>query len=390
MKKYPDSMLVLWNFGFLVLLMMISAGKVFSQTVLPKPDHIVVVFLENHAYTQIIGSESAPFINSLANDPNSALFEKSFGTGHPSQPNYLCFFSGSDQGVTDNEIPAANPFTTPNLSRQLIDSGYSFVTYSEDLPFTGFNEAGYENYVRKHNPVTNWMGTGINQVPQTVNQAFTGFPLTDFDSLPVVSFVVPNQKHNMHDGSDPGRIVTGDTWISENLNNYIEYTKTHNSLFILTFDEDNYGDSNRIVTIFTGLMVKAGVYSDSVNHYSILRTIEDMYRLPYAGNAMNAEPISNCWKGSEGISDNNLNKRGLVIYPNPARNAFFIRADWLKPGDKAMLEIYNGSGGKVSEEMITGSTESIIRLKSPASGIYITKLTFNDQTFTGKIILQKQ
>lgn len=32
---------------------------------LPTPDHIVVVVFENHAYNQVIGSSSAPYINSL-------------------------------------------------------------------------------------------------------------------------------------------------------------------------------------------------------------------------------------------------------------------------------------------------------------------------------------
>ncbi|MFE2103666.1 acid phosphatase, partial [Streptomyces sp. NPDC059468] len=30
---------------------------------LPTPDHVVVVVMENHAYSQVIGSSSAPYIN---------------------------------------------------------------------------------------------------------------------------------------------------------------------------------------------------------------------------------------------------------------------------------------------------------------------------------------
>ena len=37
-----------------------------------------------------------------------------FAVTHPSQPNYLQFFSGSNQGVTSNSTPAG-PFSTPNL-----------------------------------------------------------------------------------------------------------------------------------------------------------------------------------------------------------------------------------------------------------------------------------
>ena len=59
----------------------------------PTPDHVVIVIEENHAYTQIIGSSSAPYINSLA--AGGALMTQSFGITHPSQPNYLDLYSGS-------------------------------------------------------------------------------------------------------------------------------------------------------------------------------------------------------------------------------------------------------------------------------------------------------
>ena len=56
------------------------------------PDHVVIVIEENHAFASIIGSSSAPYINSLAQQ--GALFTQSFAVEHPSQPNYLDIFSG--------------------------------------------------------------------------------------------------------------------------------------------------------------------------------------------------------------------------------------------------------------------------------------------------------
>src|SRR4051794_6138516 len=50
----------------------------------PTPDHVVFVVEENHAYSEIIGSANAPYINSLAG--RGALFTKSFAIEHPSQP----------------------------------------------------------------------------------------------------------------------------------------------------------------------------------------------------------------------------------------------------------------------------------------------------------------
>src|SRR5574337_1852450 len=163
---------------------------IYSQSV--RPDHIVICILENHGYNQIIGNANAPYINSLASAANSALMTQSYAIEHPSQPNYLDLFSGSNQGVTDDNVPAGIPFTTANLAAQLIAAGKSFVTYSEDLPSVGYNGATSGNYARKHNPVANWQGTGANQVPTTCNIPYSSFPSANFNYLPTVSYVVPN------------------------------------------------------------------------------------------------------------------------------------------------------------------------------------------------------
>jgi hypothetical protein len=253
------------------------------------PSHIVIVIEENHAYNEIIKSASAPYINSLVK--SGALFTRSHGIGHPSQPNYLELYSGSNQGITNDNNPPNDPFTTANLGRQLMDYGYSFATYSEDLPSIGYNGDSYLAYRRKHNPAANWMGSGTNQIPASTNQPFSSFP-SNFTELPSVIIVVPNQNNDMHDGT----IQQGDAWLKTNMDAYVQWSKTHNSLFILTFDEDDGSQNNHIVTIFLGQMVQAGKYAEVIKHYNVLRTIEDIYGLGYAGNAANVLSITDCWK----------------------------------------------------------------------------------------------
>ena len=135
------------------------------------------------------------------------------------------------------------------------------------------------------------MGSGKNQVPPSTNQPFTAFP-SDYTKLPTVCFVVPNQLNDMHDGS----VSTGDRWIKNNMTDYIQWAKMHNSLFILTFDEEYADESNHIPTIFCGAMVKGGNYTVRINHFNILCTIEKMYGLPMIGHATKAKPISVCWR----------------------------------------------------------------------------------------------
>ena len=370
---------------YTILLFLITGNRTYAQAVLPVPDHIIIAILENHSYQQIIGSEAAPNINTLAADPHSALFTRSFALEHPSQPNYLDLYSGSNQGVTDNGLPHVNPFFSPNLGRQLLDAGKTFITYAEDLPYTGYNGITSGNYVRKHNPVANWMGTETNQVPEATNQPFTAFPSADFTLLPTVSFIVPNQVNNMHDGADPLRITLSDTWIYDNLNAFIQWAKTHNSLFILTWDEDSYNNSNQIVTIFTGQMVNAGEYADSVNHYDILRTIEDMYGLPYAGNAATAVPITKCWKIADGINEPGLNENSLSLYSGPHGGGLSIKIEGSGFVPVGFVEICNMLGESIYKKTFNASFPVEIDLDAIPHGVYFVRVSDGKRVFVRKV-----
>src|SRR5438046_5671574 len=69
-----------------------------ARTLVPTPDHVVIVVEENHGYSQIIGSGSAPYIDHLA--AKGALFTDSRAISHPSQPNYLDLFAGRSEEHT--------------------------------------------------------------------------------------------------------------------------------------------------------------------------------------------------------------------------------------------------------------------------------------------------
>jgi len=246
------------------------------------PSHVIVVMEENHSYSEIIGSPDAPYINALA--AAGASFTNSFAITHPSQPNYLDLFSGLNQGVTDDSCP--HTFSTQNLESELIAAGKTFAGYSEGLPAKGSEICSSGEYARKHVPWTNFTND-----PSGNNLPFTSFP-TNFADLPVVSWVIPDLLDDMHDGT----ILEGDTWLQTNLSPYVDWARTHNSLLIVTWDEDDGSEGNQIPTIFVGPMVKPGEYSEQIDHYNVLRTLEDMYGLPHLGNSSKAKPITDVWK----------------------------------------------------------------------------------------------
>jgi len=263
-----------------LLVAAIATRTAFAQV--PTPAHVIIVMEENHGYSQIIGSSQAPYINTLASQ--GALFINSFGLAHPSQPNYLGLFSGSTQGVTDDSCP--HTFSTASLESALHAAGKTFVGYSEGLPSPGSMTCRSGLYVRRHAP---W--TDFSKDSSADNQPFTSFP-ADFSTLPTVAFVIPNLDNDMHNGT----IQQGDAWLQSNLLPYVTWAQSNNSLLIVEFDEDQGTNANHIPTIFVGPMVKPGKYSAKINHYNVLRTIEDMYTLPHLGKTASARPITAAWK----------------------------------------------------------------------------------------------
>ncbi len=262
-----------------------------TPSALPHFDHIVIVIEENHGYSEIIGASTAPYINSLAGQ--GMLFTNSHAVTHPSQPNYLDLFSGSDQSVNGDTCDSS-VYAPPDLGGQLISAKYSFAGYSEGLPAAGDTSCTNTatSYARKHVPWANFSDTN----GPTTNLPYTSFPTTTagYSSLPTVSFVIPNLNDDMHDGT----IQQGDTWLQQNMDAYAQWAKMNNSLLIVTWDENDTTTldlSNQIATIFVGQHVQVGTNNTSINHFNVLRTLEDMYGLSPINNATNASDILGVW-----------------------------------------------------------------------------------------------
>jgi phosphatidylinositol-3-phosphatase len=255
-----------------------------------------------------------------------------FGEEHPSQGNYFWLFSGSNQNVEFlDQVPNLTnhpnyPFKESSLGEQLIKKGLSFKGYSEGLPAIGSgvdvdppNCAGNGCvYGRKHVPWISFVNIPNGTTVETSsNLRFGDFP-TDYAKLPTVAFVIPDLNHDMHNNKPKDSVPAGDAWLRKNLDGYYQWAKTHNSLLIVTFDENDDKDQyhgltnplatpsptyppadaynqhlldlqNRIVTVFVGAHVKPGFRPDAyseglgVTHVNILRTLEAMYGLPKSG-----------------------------------------------------------------------------------------------------------
>lgn len=258
-----------------------------STVTLTHPDHIVFIWFENKNYDSIVNAASAPYINSLIN--GGTLFTNMLALTHPSYPNYVDFFSGDPNGVESDQCITGSTLITPNLYTQLITKGKSFAWYSEDLPAQGSGTCRDGEYVEKHNPTTIFAN-----VPDEANKPFSAFP-TDFSKLENVVCISPNLVNDMHDST----IAAGDNWLKNNLSSYIDWCKTHNSIFVVYFDENDRTGINKIPVVAIGQHVKVNYKEDkSYDHYSWTRTICDMFSASntWTPNVKSAKMITGCWK----------------------------------------------------------------------------------------------
>jgi hypothetical protein len=268
-------------------------------TYTPTYDHIVVVVEENRTYANIIGNSEAAYINSLAS--GGALLANYHAVTHPSEPNYFALYAGSTFGIQDD---GDHTEQGPTLESILQANGESFL---------GYVDAGSP---RKHNP---W-----ESFPEafSVERSFGSFPLNDFSQLPDVSFVMPNLNDDMHDGS----VVQADQWLEANLDSYAQWARTHNSLFVVVWDEDDSSGSNQVPAILYGAHVNTGTYGASYTHYDLLNTLLSAFHLSAPNEAANAHGIEDGIFKPLPANDFNCNYTSDVLFRNAATGDIWFEA----------------------------------------------------------------
>lgn len=241
--------------------------------------------MENRNYSSIVGAAAAPYINKTL-VPQGALLTNSHAVSHPSEPNYIAIFSGSTQGVNSDNCPFT--FSANNLASELIAAGKTFRGYSESMPSNGYTGCYAGVYARKHNPWVNF-----TNVPKADNLVYRP-RLVPGSGLANLTFVVPNLNDDMHDGSTQ----RGDRWLETHLPQIIAWNAKNDGLLIVTWDEaDPDSGTNRIPTIFVGPMVRANARSSqNVDHYAVMRTIEDAFNVPCIAQACNRSNVAKIWR----------------------------------------------------------------------------------------------
>ncbi|MBC5806306.1 MAG: alkaline phosphatase family protein [Candidatus Eremiobacter antarcticus] len=260
-----------------------------TPTPIPTPtgfsaiEHVELVMMENTGYDKVVGnSSSMPYINNVL-IPQGKLFTNSYALDHPSLPNYLALYAGSELGTSGTDTCPLS-LSGATLGSELSAAGLTFIGYAEDMPGAGSTActAADGAYQGHHSPWIYFPGQA------GFGQPYDGFP----GSMPDVAFIVPNDCHNMHDSCGGNNWRNGDTYLSQQLPPIIAWNATHNGLLIVTWDESSYSTlpPNHIATIMVGPMVARGSSSQQINHYDILRTITDAFGLTPLNGASGITP----------------------------------------------------------------------------------------------------
>jgi hypothetical protein len=266
-----------------------------ASSSLPNFSHIYDIWFENKEYSSIVGSSSAPYINSLI--AKYGLSTSFYAERHPSEPNYIAQTSGSTQGITDDGV---YNLSVNNLFDQVSASGRTWKSVQQSYPgncFTGSSSSAVVDgvgksgsYVRKHNPAISYTSISGN-----ASKCANITNLSSFDPAGAsFQFITPNMINDMHDGT----IADGDNWLKAFLPKILTSPAFANSLVIVTFDEgtSNTNGGGHIVTIMiTPNMTPGFKNATTYNHYSMLRTIEDAWHLPCLGNACSASDMAFPW-----------------------------------------------------------------------------------------------
>ncbi len=271
-----------------------SCGSSAAATTRPIPhfSHVVVVVLENKEKSDVAGSSSAPVFNALGRQ--YAAFSDYHGVSHPSLPNYLALVSGSTYGIrTDCTTCTVGG---KSLADTFARARISWKTYAENLPHAGYTGDGPKPYAKKHVPFVYFRNVLDRRAWLDRVVPFSQLSVDlRAKRLPQFSLIVPNLCNDVHDCP----LATGDRWLAKNIVPLLHSSELAHSVVFVVFDEgsSNDGGGGNVAGLVLGSAVQphSSVGGD-LDHYALLRTIEDAWGLPRLGKSRTARPITGIWR----------------------------------------------------------------------------------------------
>ncbi len=266
---------------------------------------VFIILMENHNWSQIVGSASAPYINhSLL--PIAAHAERYYNPPgiHPSLPNYLWLEAGTNFGILDDNPPSDHSQSSKAHLVTLLDKAViSWKSYQESIGGAACPLANSYPYAVKHDPQVYFTDVTNNNRASSVSCIAHVRPYmelaTDLGRNRVAryNFITPNLCDDMHDSCGPtyNPVKQGDTWLARNVPAIVESQsyKRGGALFI-TWDEGESGDGPIGMIVLSPFAKRGYANTTHYTHSSTLRSMEEIFGVrPFLGDAARATDLGN-------------------------------------------------------------------------------------------------
>jgi phosphatidylinositol-3-phosphatase len=316
---------------------------------LPPVKHVWVVVLENTNYDEAFGANSpAPYLSTTLRSQGQLLTQY-YGTAHNSHPNYVAMVSGQapnvqsqadcqfytdfEPGVIGSDGQAIGqgcvyPANVKSVADQLQAKGLTWKGYMQGMgtacrhPAANSHDdtqtaTATQEYAARHNPFVYF-----HSIADTPSCAANDVDLNELDGdladparTPSYSMIVPDLCEDGHDApcadGRPGGLVSADqflqSWVPKITGSQ---AFADGGLLVVTFDEAETSDASaccgeqmgfntinpgaltrgpgggRIGAVLVSPFITAGSTNDTpYNHYSLLRSVEDLFGLDHLGYA---------------------------------------------------------------------------------------------------------
>jgi phosphatidylinositol-3-phosphatase len=257
-------------------------------------------------------------------------------------------FSSAGQGPDGQELGqgCVYPTSVPTLMDQLATRKLTWKGYMEDMgkdptresATCGHPELGQvdntqtatpiDQYATRHNPFVYFHSIIDSPICATNDVALTRLPndLRTLRSTPNYVFITPNLCHDGHDApcknGEPGGLVSADRWLHDWIPVIMRSPAyRHDGLIVVTFDEAEAGSADadasaccneaqfpntlnnggpipgmgggRVGAVALSPFIDPGTVTNTAyNHFSLLRSVEDLFGLPHIGYARTPSPGS--------------------------------------------------------------------------------------------------
>jgi phospholipase C len=318
-----------------------------NAATLPHVKHVWILTLENENYDTTFGSGSpAPYLAKTL-PTQGQLLTHYYGIGHASLDNYIAMVSGQPPNpVTQSDCQIYQDFSgtvgsdgvavgqgcvyptaVKTIGDQLEAKGLTWKGYMEDMASPCLHPdlntqdhtqtaTAQSQYAARHNPFV-YFHSIIDRpacAANDVNLSALQGDLASASTTPSYSFITPDLCSDGHDATcadgGPGGLQAVNTFLQTwvpRITGSPAYAD--GGLLIVTFDEagsdasdccgepmgpntpNNGGTTNgngggRVGAVLLSPYIKAGTVNDTpYNHYSLLRSTEDMFGLPHLADA---------------------------------------------------------------------------------------------------------